>query len=509
MSGSADAPVAVSEHPHSSYDLAPLEHNPIWQQDNVTLLSVGIDIGSSGTQVAFSRLRLRRLGQDLTSRYIVVRRETLYQSPVRLTPYADEHRIDAKALGVILDDAYHGARLSPDRIDTGAVILTGEATARENAGRIAQIVAEMSGELVCASAGHHMEAMLAAYGSQAVRASYDRGERILNVDIGGGTTKLSLVEAGRVVATAALQVGGRLQVVDDGGHIVRLEAAGREHAARAGFSWSVGDAVRPAELDRVAAVMADALVAAITERPLPDAVRDLFCTEPVDDLGRLDGVMFSGGVAEYVYGREMRDFGDLGSRLGQAVRSRLEAGAVPAVLLPPGECIRATVIGASQYSVQLSGNTSYISGPDALLPRRNLPVLRPDYPLGVVVDSAAVAAAIRRHVADFTVGDRHVDVALALGWSGPPAYERIACFARGIADGLSDRIAARTPLYLLLDGDVALTLGTVLREELRVDSELLVLDGLSLCDFDYIDLGAVRRPSNTVPVTIKSLVFHR
>ena len=492
----------------------PLESNPIWQQDNVTLHSVGIDIGSAGTQVAFSRLHLRRHGMDLTSRYVVVRRETLFQSPVRLTPYAGERLIDAAALGAIVDEAYDAARQSPDGIDTGAVILTGEALRRENAERIAEIVAGRSGQLVCASAGHHMEAMLAAYGSQAVRSSYDRGARILCVDIGGATTKLGLVEAGQVTATAALQVGGRLQVIDGEGRIVRLDPAGRDHAARAGFSWSLGDAVDPADLDRVAAVMADALVAAIAERPLPAEVRRLFLTEPIDDLGQLDGIMFSGGVAEYVYGREARDFGDLGGRLGAAVRQRVAAGALPAPTLPAGECIRATVLGASQYSVQLSGNTSYISSPSTLLPRRNLQVLRPDCRLGTTIEPDAVAGAIRRHLAAFDLDGAHDldaqgDLALALEWHGPPSYERIAGLARGITRGLAERVAARLPLYLLLDGDVALTLGTILREELAVESDLLVLDGVSLWDFDYIDLGKLRRPSNTVTVTVKSLVFER
>ncbi len=174
----------------------PLEDNPIWQQDNVQLHSVGIDIGSSGTQVAFSRLHLRRLSEDLTSRYVVVRRETHFESEVHLTPYADEAQIDAAALGAILDAAYADARVEPADVDTGVVILTGEALRRRNAELIASVVSERAGDLVCKTAGHHMEAMLAAYGSGAVRMSHERGLRLLNVDIGGGTTKLTLVDGG-------------------------------------------------------------------------------------------------------------------------------------------------------------------------------------------------------------------------------------------------------------------------------------------------------------------------
>src|SRR6266508_4314275 len=160
-----------ADHDHDWFDEGPLEENPLWIQDHVTLVSVGIDIGSAGTQVIFSRINLRRLGEDLSSRYYVVSRETLYQSPVALTPYQSEERIDDDGLRRIIEDAYAGANLHPDQIDTGAVILTGEALRRENAQGIAKLLSEQGGEFVCATAGHHMESMLAAYGSGASKVS--------------------------------------------------------------------------------------------------------------------------------------------------------------------------------------------------------------------------------------------------------------------------------------------------------------------------------------------------
>jgi ethanolamine utilization protein EutA len=487
------------DHEHDDDAVGPLEDNPVWQQDNVTLHSVGMDIGSSGTQVVFSRLHLRRIGEDLTSRYVVVRRDTVYRSPVALTPYASAELIDAEALGSLIDRAYGEARVDPADVDTGVVILTGEALRRRNAEAIAGILAERGGELVTATAGHHMEAMLAAYGSGAAQTSYERGSRILNVDIGGGTTKLALVERGRVLATAAVHVGGRLQVVDEAGRVVRLDPAGKAHAQRAGFDWSLGDVVERRDLERVADAMADALVAAI------EGAGELLLTDPLGELGDVSGVMLSGGVAEYVYGREDRDFGDLGRLLGHAVRRRLDDGGLPLPLLPAGECIRATALGASEYSVQLSGNTGWISDPDALLPRRNLQVVRPAYDLGDRVDADVLAQAVQRHLA--VVEDLDSDIALAMSWSGPPSHDRLLPFARGLRDGLAARLARGLPVYVMLDGDVAMTLGRLLRDELGVANDLLVVDGLSLRDFDYIDIGRVRHPSRTVPVTIKSLVF--
>jgi ethanolamine utilization protein EutA len=501
------------DHDHDHDDLGGYdpENDSLWLQDHIQLVSVGIDIGSSGTQVIFSRVSMRRMSEDLSSRYFVVKRETLYQSPVALTPYQSESRIDERAVGDIVDAAYEAAGIHPDNIDTGAVILTGEALRRENAKAIADVIAEMGGEFVCATAGHHMESLLAAYGSGAARLSHDLGRPVLNVDIGGGTTKLALVEGGRVVHTAAIHIGGRLAVVSPSAlgeaRITRLDPAGAVLAEHAGVEWILGGAATEDELERVTEFMAEALVAAIAE-PMPsEAVRALWLTEPLEPVEGIAGVMFSGGVGEYVYGREARDFGDLGRRLGLAIRRRIDRGRLPHALLPAGECIRATAIGASEYSVQLSGNTVYISNPGALLPRKNLQVLQPDIDLSGAIDAARVSQALRRHFAAFDLKEGEAEVAIALRWQGAPSFDRLAALARGIVEALPMTTLEARPIYLVLDGDIAHSLGALLKEEWGVASEILVIDGVSLWDFDYIDLGRVRMPSHTVPVTIKSLVF--
>ena len=436
-----------ADHDHDDFDDGPIEDNPLWIADNVTLTSVGIDIGSAGTQVIFSKVHLRRLSEDLTSRYYVVARETLFRSPVALTPYQSEERIDDDKLRLIIGEAYASAGIDAKDIDTGVVILTGEALRRENAQAIAGLLAAQGGDFVCATAGHHMEAMLAGCGSGAARVSSDQGKRILNIDVGGGTTKLALIENGRVAATAAIHIGGRLQVTDEQGRIVRLDPAGQHHAAQVGFKWDKGDRAAPAELDRIAQYMADALVAAIRMRPLPPSLQALYLTEPIAELGRIDGIMVSGGVAEYVYGREERDFGDMGRRFGRALRQRLDAGALPWPLLPAGECIRATALGASEYSVQLSGNTSTITDPGTLLPRRNLQVLQPPYVSDDTIEPDKLAAAIRSHFTAFDLTEGEAEVALALRWRGAPSHERIFAFAQGIVRGIPNTIAQRKPLY--------------------------------------------------------------
>ena len=497
-----------SDHDHDDFDsaLSPAG-DALWAQDNVIMNSVGIDIGSAGTQVVFSRIHLQRITDQLSTRYVVLSREPIYQSPSMLTPYASETLIDAQALGTIIERAYSAAGLHADQVDAGAVILTGEALRRENGEAIAAVLAEQGGEFVCATAGHHMECMLAVYGSGAARRSYDGGSRILNIDIGGGTTKLGLVDKGELRATAAVHLGGRLLVVDDRGRITRLDPAGRGHARRAGFDWQLGSVVGRGDLARVAESMADALLRVVTQRFSASDLAELMLTDPLPPLEAIDGVMFSGGVGEYVYGREPRDFNDLGKLFGEAIRARLDAAALPWPLLPAGECLRATVLGASEYSLQLSGNTTFVSDPALLLPRKNLQVVPLALPLPDTVVAADVTRALRQSLQRHDLREGEQDIAVSLRWSGAPAYARLAALAEGLLGALPTTLQRGRPIYIVADGDIALTLGHLIMEDPRVQGPVLVIDGITLWGFDFIDLGRIRMPSLTVPVTIKSLVF--
>ena len=255
-----------------------IEDNVVWTKENIELTSVGIDVGSSGTQVIFSKLKLSRQGEDLCSRYIIVSRETIYQSPVYFTPFLSETKIDHRVLSKMILEAYKDANMTSRVVDTGAVILTGEAIRRENAQSIARTLAEQGGEFVCATAGHHMEATMAAYGSGAALRSNKTGKRILNVDIGGGTTKLAVVEKGRVLETSALHVGGRLLVVDEHGEITRLDPGGSNIAKHLGYSWTLGDRISHKEMKEMAEWMADAILNSINDRPLSADVSELFLT---------------------------------------------------------------------------------------------------------------------------------------------------------------------------------------------------------------------------------------
>src|SRR5471030_169296 len=210
-------------HEHLSDEEKVTLADAVWRLDNVEFTTVGIDIGSSTSHLMFSRVHLRRQAHQLSSRFVVIERKTLWSSPIRLTPFVDDDTIDAAQLATFVDDAYRSAGLSRDDVDTGAVILTGEAVKRKNASAIAALFASDAGKFVCASAGHHMECVLAAHGSGAAALSKTRGKAVLNCDIGGGTTKLGLCSGGHVIATCAFAVGGRLIAFDESGAVARLD----------------------------------------------------------------------------------------------------------------------------------------------------------------------------------------------------------------------------------------------------------------------------------------------
>ncbi|HLZ48628.1 MAG TPA: ethanolamine ammonia-lyase reactivating factor EutA, partial [Candidatus Limnocylindria bacterium] len=375
--------------------------------------------------------------------YVVVEREVLHRSPIVLTPYASGDRIDAAALASHIARWYADAGLSRGDVDTGAVILTGLALERQNAHELAELFAGEGGKFVCATAGHALEATLAAHGSGSVARSRRDHQTLLHVDIGGGTTKLARIEDGTIVARSAIGVGARSR------------AAGRD----------------PDERRRVAGELADVIVAATRGAPVPAELRLL---APLPRASAPARITLSGGVSEYLARRERADHDDLGRELAEALDAR--RGKLPAPLEVAADGIRATVIGASQFSVQVSGSTIGIG---AALPLRNVPVV----PLGADTHGSG-------------------PLTLAVKWAGEPEHGRIRALAARIATATD-----RRPLVVATDGDIAATLSAVLRGELGFTGELITLDGLDLGDLDYIDVGAPQPPSGVVPVIVKSLVF--
>jgi ethanolamine utilization protein EutA len=469
--------------------------------DEVCLLSVGVDIGSSTSHLVFSRIVMERLD----SRYVVTERETFYGSDILLTPYVAGEEIDAAALGAFIRKEYADAKVEPDEIDTGALILTGVAVRRANARAIGELFAREAGKLVAVSAGDSMETVMAAYGSGAVARSIRDECTVMNVDVGGGTSKIAVCTNGQVTDLAAIDVGARLICLEGDGRIVRVEDAGHRYGSELGIALKAGATLSLEQGHAIAGLMADKLFETMRGGAPALQGTSLMRTDPLSAPPAIAQIQFSGGVSEFIYGNESKKFGDLGPLLAEAIRARV-APFCPR-LEPSLEGIRATVVGASQYTIQLSGSTIYVSPLDAV-PLRNVPVIAPPLPLDAdTIDSTAVARAVAAALRRLDLADGERPVCVFVPWRGSATFQRLDAFCGGLVTGLEPVLGRGHPLVIAGDGDVGGLLGIHLREETKVANAIVSIDGLELKQFDYIDIGAMLDSSGAVPVVIKSLIF--
>jgi ethanolamine utilization protein EutA len=350
-----------------------------------------------------------------------------------------------------------------------------------------------------------LETVMAAYGSGAVQRSGRGAERVMNIDIGGGTSKIAICAGGKVVDLTAVDVGARLVVTDAAGRITRMEEAGRQFGAELGLDMRLGATLKPDDSRALAKAMTERLFEAMQGGAPKVAGQSLLRLDPLGQHGAIGEVTISGGVSEFVYGREKGSFGDLGPLLATEIRSRIEAWGPK--LEKPAEGIRATVIGASQYTTQVSGSTIYV-WPLEILPLRNVPVIAPEMHLDAEnIDSDAVAAAILGVLKRLDLSDGEKPVALFAPWRGSATFARLDAFCEGVVAGLANVLAQGHPIVLVGDGDVGGLVGIHFREEMKHHYPIVSIDGLELKEFDYIDIGAILDASGAVPVVIKSLIF--
>src|ERR1051326_5886711 len=485
----------LHEHAMTEAERAALAQT-IWAQENVEFKTVGIDIGSCTSHLLFAKVALQRQSQGLSSRFVVIGREIVWRSPILLTPFLPDGTIDAQALGDFIARCYADAGLAQSDIDSGAVILTGEAIKRKNARAI--------DELFAAAAGHKLECRLAAHGSGAVALSKARETCILHADVGGGTTKLALIDNGQIVGLSAFAVGGRLLATDAQGDWTRIDDSARLVAKDLGIEATpralADAAARQGIVERLAAIAADHLCGA----PLDALGEALRLTEPLPRGFTPTALSFSGGVAEYMFGHEDEEFGDVAKPLAAALAAELSRrSALP--LIDPGQRIRATVIGASQFTVQVSGKTIYLPDP-YVLPVHNVPVLRVELQSSDAIDHASLADAIRARLDEFDL-DRNPRLAISFSWNGDPEHSRLKAAGVGIVRALNPHAARIKLLLLMIDGDIGKTLGRLLHREFGWPEKLVSIDGIELQDLDYVDLGELIAPPGVVPVVIKSLLF--
>jgi len=469
------------------------------------LTSVGIDIGTTTSHLVFSKLVLREDPLSRTRKFHVAEREIIYRGNIYFTPLKEGNtEIDFDKLLPILLDEYKRAGFDVTDVDTGAIIITGESARKENAERVVEYLAREGGRFVAAAAGPNFESLISAYGARAVEYSRKNSCKLIHCDIGGGTSKISVIDKGAVKALAGMNVGGRLIAFGEKDNIVRLEPAGKKVLEHLGMDSELGDIITPEQKDRVAEVMASAMMEVLTGKSLSELSERLMITSnlPVESFRDNPLYSFSGGVAEFIYEKDNQDYKDLGLALGRHIR--LLCQKLGLKLIEASERIRATVIGASEFTLQVSGSTTYMSS-ETTLPIRNLPVVVPNIQQELLSEehvSSQITVALAR--LDIVEGD--TPIALAFHDPVRTVYEKLRTFSLGLVKALPRTIEKGIPIILIFDTDIGNSVGNILFRETGTRN-VLSIDEISLREGDFIDIGEPVIEKQVFPVVVKSLVF--
>lgn len=465
---------------------------------NQTLLSVGIDIGTSTTQLVFSRLTVENQASPFSvPRVAITRRELIYRSDIHFTPLLDQRTIDAEGVRAIVAREYQKAGVDRTQVETGAVIITGETARKENAAQVLAALSDFAGDFVVATAGPDLESILAARGAGVDGLSERRGACVLNFDVGGGTSNLALYDRGELQAVSCLDIGGRLvrygQVIDYVAPVLEGRFPGVER----------GLPPERSTLERAVQDMAEALAQAAGLRP-PDGRLDRYATAGAapPQVFHPDYVTFSGGVADCLWSppEDWRAYGDLGVLLGQAIGAAFD----PQKLLRGAETIRATVVGAGSHSTELSGSTIFYRA--VPFPLKNIPILKLD-PAEEFLPPAQLAQRLKKKLAWYADEDGQVQLALALEGFHSPAYRQVADLALGIFQGLKEWLERGFFPIVIVERDMAKVLGQALGR--HISGPLLCLDGVGGRQGDYIDVGTPVAGGQALPVVIKTLAFEK
>lgn len=462
------------------------------------LLSVGIDLGTTTTQLVFSRLTVKNTASSFTApNFAITQKRVIYRSDIHFTPLLSNGKIDVKNLKNILDLEYQTAEIGKKSVDTGAVIITGETARKENAKEVLEALSSYAGDFVVATAGPDLESILAGKGGRCDTYSKTQHRSVLNIDIGGGTSNFCLFEEGEPRKTGCFNIGGRLLKLDKTGKILY-----KSPEISSFFKQSTGEQVTPNDLAPLVKTLVLTLEEALGLRP-KSALFNHFMTEHTTWTPPKQPpiLAFSGGVADLIYRDDVPHwltFGDLGVLLSQAIR---RSSLMDFPHYQPAETIRATVVGAGSHTTTLSGSTICFADMD--FPLKNLPVLQisendQDLQPEKLEDS------ITKKIHWFWENNQPSPVVLSLTGYKSPTFSQIQQLAQGISQGLSPLTKAHLPLLLCVANDMGKALGQAILSRLP-EQPLLCMDGLALPSGSYIDIGT---PVGTaLPVVIKTLIF--
>lgn len=469
--------------------------------------SVGIDIGTSTTQLVFSRLTIENLASSYTvPRISIVKKEVTYRSDIYFTPLRSATEIDVDAVKSIIQGEYHKAGISPDDLQTGAVIITGETARKENANQVLEALSNLAGNFVVATAGPNLESVLAARGAGTDKLAEEHRMTICNLDVGGGTSNLAVYQKQRLIGTSCLDIGGRLIKVDKG-TITYVYPKIQKLAKSHGIIVQAGQRADISILRQICGIMADQLAQAIHCKPMDEEHRGLYTNNgnPLPDNVLVQGVTFSGGVADYVYRESSQDYfkyGDIGILLGEAIRSSEDFSKIQRY--DAAETIRATVVGAGTHTVDVSGSTvAYVK---EQLPMKNIPVLK--IPREEEQDLEELTRCIQNQMPLFISQGEPEQIAISFSGYDYTRFLDVQKLAEALIRGCADLVQSRFPLVFVVENDIGKVLGNAINVQLDRRKDVICLDCIHTQSGDYIDIGEPVAGGRVVPVVIKTLIFN-
>ncbi|MFD3260367.1 ethanolamine ammonia-lyase reactivating factor EutA [Paenibacillus lentus] len=472
------------------------------------LLSVGIDMGTSTTQLVLSKLHIQNLASSFSvPRLVITDKEVVYRSDICFTPVLADNRIDVKQIQEFVQEQYSKAGIHKEEIQTGAVIITGETARKENANEVLLSLSGFAGDFVVATAGPDLESIIAAKGAGAHTYSKEHSTSIVNIDIGGGTSNLALFSGGELLDTGCLDIGGRLiRVNPETLEITYIAPKIKSLAERRGIQLTLGQRATPTILAPIIGEMVKLLEESVGLRP-PDDFYDTILTNKGLKLDRnIPCISFSGGVADCIYQEVEGDvfqYGDIGILLGRAIADSLLTQRM--TVARPAETIRATVVGAGSHTTEISGST--ITYTEESFPIKNIPILK----LAAMDESGnaeVLAQAIAAKLNWFKLNNDLQRVAIALEGKSNPSFLDVQKYAHGLHQGMAELLEREYPLIVIVHHDMAKVLGQTLYALLGYKKDVVCIDSIQVDNGDYIDIGKPIAGGKVLPVVVKTLVFN-
>lgn len=472
------------------------------------ILSVGIDIGTSTTQLVFSNITIENTASSFTvPRIKIVDKEIIYRSNIHFTPLIDQKKIDGNKVREIIASEYERAGVTVKDVKTGAVIITGDTARKENANEVLQNLSGFAGDFVVATAGPDLESIIAGRGAGADKVSDEENAYVVNIDIGGGTSNLALFKNGELVDTGCLDIGGRLIKIDlQSKKIYYIYPKIKKLAESIGVSIDVGQVADLDKIRKIAKAMVGILEESVCLKIRTPMYEELLTNKGIKDGYTIEHITFSGGVADYIYGNDYSDpfkYGDMGVVLGEEIAK--SALVKNLKLKPAKETIRATVVGAGSHTTDISGST--ITYTDNIFPIKNLPILKlssEDEAKGF----NSIEESLREKLKWFNLENESQQVAVAIKGPKSPSFIDIQNLSKALINGMTELLQRNYPVFIIVENDIAKVLGQTVHRQLNKSNNVVCIDSIKVENGDYIDIGSPLVNGKVVPVVIKTLVFN-